>query len=238
MVLRHGRTCSKKCVESYCELANKKKEQVYKVPTPCLDDLQKGRGLESFLKFALKSCANVCSQTVLKCSYLERSGRPDILWSVIKLARAWTRGCGKRLARLISYIHHTHDYRQYCHVGNAVQQCRPSLFQESDFAGDLEDSKSTSGGNLCIFGRRTFVPVSWMCKKQTSVSHSSTESEIISLDAGLRMDAILTLDSMGCGERSVTFVAQQEIINQGRSWKQERIQGSSGKLFDAYLAPS
>ena len=25
-----------------------------------------------------------------------------------------------------------------------------------------------------------------MCKKQTSVSHSSTESEIISLDAGLR----------------------------------------------------
>ena len=27
-----------------------------------------------------------------------------------------------------------------------------------------------------------------MCKKQTSVSHSSTESEIISLDAGLRLD--------------------------------------------------
>ena len=29
-----------------------------------------------------------------------------------------------------------------------------------------------------------------MCKKQTSVSHSSTEAEIISLDAGLRMDGI------------------------------------------------
>ena len=29
----------------------------------------------------------------------------------------------------------------------------------------------------------TFVPISWMYKKQTSVSHSSTESEIISLDA-------------------------------------------------------
>ena len=33
-----------------------------------------------------------------------------------------------------------------------------------------------------------------MCKKQTSVSHSSTESEIISLDAGLRMDGLLALD--------------------------------------------
>ena len=43
--------------------------------------------------------------------------------------------------------------------------------------------------------RKPYVfPVSWMCKKQTSVSHNSTESEIISLDAGLRMDGIPALD--------------------------------------------
>ena len=33
-----------------------------------------------------------------------------------------------------------------------------------------------------------------MFKKQASVSHSSTESEIISLDAGLRLDGIPALD--------------------------------------------
>ena len=33
-----------------------------------------------------------------------------------------------------------------------------------------------------------------MCQKQTSVSHSSTESEIISMDAGLRLDGIPALD--------------------------------------------
>ena len=33
-----------------------------------------------------------------------------------------------------------------------------------------------------------------MCKKQTSVSHRSTESEIVSLDAGLRLDGIPALD--------------------------------------------
>ena len=33
-----------------------------------------------------------------------------------------------------------------------------------------------------------------MCKNQTAVSHSSTESEIISLDAGLRLDGIPALD--------------------------------------------
>ena len=37
------------------------------------------------------------------------------------------------------------------------------------------------------------MPTSWMCEKQTSVSHSSTEAEIISLDAGFRMDGIPAL---------------------------------------------
>ena len=79
-------------------------------------------------------------------------------------------------------------------MGNTAKQCRLGLFQDSDFAGDLEDSKSTSGGTLCIFGSHTFVPISWMCKKQTSVSHSSTESEIISLDTGLRLDGLPALE--------------------------------------------
>ena len=70
-------------------------------------------------------------------------------------------------------------------MGNTAQQCRLGLFQDSDFVGDLEDSKSTSRGILCIFGSHTFVPTSWMCEKQTSVSHSSTES---------RMDGNLALD--------------------------------------------
>ena len=114
-----------------------------------------------------------------------------------KLARAvtkWTKACDKRLARLISYIHYTCEVRQYCYVCNTAQQCRLGFFQDSDFAGDLEDSKSTSGGFLCIFGSQTFVPTSCICKKLTSVSHSSTEAEFISLDAGLRMDGIPALD--------------------------------------------
>ena len=184
---------AKKCVERYCELANKTTQQLYKVSTPCIDD-------HHFKEEEMKSMgelSRVCSQIVLKCLYLARIGRPDILWSVNKLARSitkWTKACDKRLNRLISYIHHTCDYKQYCHVGNTAKQCRLGLFQDSDFAGDLEDSKSTSGGTLCVFGSHTFVPISWMCKKQTAVSHSSTESEIISLDTGLRLDGLPALE--------------------------------------------
>ena len=79
-------------------------------------------------------------------------------------------------------------------MGNTAKQHRLGLFQDSDFAGDLEVSKCTSGGALCVFGSRTFVPISLMCKKQTSVPHSSTESKIISLDVGLRFDGLPALD--------------------------------------------
>ena len=58
----------------------------------------------------------------------------------------------------------------------------------------LRIPKSTSGGTLRVFGNHTFVPISWMCKKQTAVSHSSTESEIISLDTGLRLDGLPALE--------------------------------------------
>ena len=134
---------------------------------------------------------------VLKCWNLARIRRPDILWSVNKLARSitkWTKTCDKQLFRLIFYIHYTSEYKQYCHVGNTAEQCILGLFQDSDFTRDLEDAKSTSDGTMSIFGSHTFVPISWMCKKQTTVSDGSTESEIISLDASLRMDDIPALD--------------------------------------------
>ena len=78
---------AKKCVERYCELANKTTQQLYKVATPCMDDHQfKEEENES-----VGELSTVCSQIVLKCQYLARIGRLDILWSVNKLARAVTK---------------------------------------------------------------------------------------------------------------------------------------------------
>ena len=149
-----------------------------------------------------------------------------------KLARSitkWTKACDKRLNRLISYVHHTCEYRQYCHVGNTAKQCRLGLFQDSDFAGDLEDSKSTSGGTLCIFGSHTFVPISWMCKKQTAVSHSSTESEIISLDTGLRLDGLPALELWDLIV-SVFGKTTQTAERTGRPAITDKSQKSQGKI--------
>ena len=184
---------TEKCVERYCELVNKTTQQLYKVSTPCIDDHHFKEGETK----SVGELSHVCSQIVLKCLYLARIGRPDILWSVNKLARSitkWTKACDKRLNRSISHIHHTCGYKQHCHVGITAKQCRLGLFQDSDFARDLEDLKSTSGRTLCVFGSHTFVPISWICKKQAAVSHSSTEYKIISVDTGLRLDGLPALE--------------------------------------------
>ena len=105
VVLRYGRSCQEMC-GMIVWVANRTTQQLYKVSTPCIDD-------HHFKEKELKSVgelSKVCSQIVLKCLYLARVGRADILWSVNKLARSitkWTRACDKRLSRLISYIHHT-----------------------------------------------------------------------------------------------------------------------------------
>ena len=98
------------------------------------------------------------SQIVLKCLYLARIGRPAILWSVNKFARSIkkrTKACDKRLNRLISYIHHTCEYKQYCFVSNIAKQCRLGLFQDSDFVGDVDNSKIYFRWNHCVFSEAT-----------------------------------------------------------------------------------
>ena len=51
---------------------------LHKVATPCMDDHQ----LKEEENESVWELSTVCSQIVLKCMYLARIGRTDILWSV------------------------------------------------------------------------------------------------------------------------------------------------------------
>ena len=64
-----------------------------------------------------------------------------------------------------------------CHEQKNIDE----TVQEANMAGKLTDSKSTLGEMLCLFGEHPSVPVSWTCEEQTSVSHSSAETDVISL---------------------------------------------------------
>ena len=54
---------AKKCMERYCELANRTTQQLYKVSTPCIDDHHFKEEEETK---SVGELSHVCSQIVLK----------------------------------------------------------------------------------------------------------------------------------------------------------------------------
>ena len=72
------------------------------------------------------------------------------------------------------------------YIGNSKEDLEVRLYTDADFAGDSGSSKSTSGTFLCISGCHSSAPLSGQSKKQTAVSHSTPEAEIVSADHGVR----------------------------------------------------
>ena len=58
---------AKKCVERFCELANKTTQQLYKVSTPCIDD-------HHFKEEELKSVERIVKSMLSICSEMLRLG--------------------------------------------------------------------------------------------------------------------------------------------------------------------
>jgi len=183
---------AKQCIVRYQQLAKVELSSLTKVATPCIDDHLLAP--EDFVTKGVLSA--FASKLVLKALYLARLGRLDLLWTVNTLAREvtrWTVACDKRLHRLMSYIHHTSHHVMKSYVGDNPADCKLMLFCDASFAGDLAGSKSTSGVILVLMGPNTFCPIGWIVKKQGAVSHSSSEAEVIALDAGVRLEGIPAL---------------------------------------------
>ena len=72
------------------------------------------------------------------------------------------------------------------------------MFCDASFAADTPHSKSTSGSFLALVGPSTFCPLSWMVKRQGCTTHSSSEAEIVSMDAALRTQGIPVLIFWDC----------------------------------------
>ena len=82
-------------MEKYCEFASKTTHQLNKVTTTRMDDDQFNKEENE----SVGELSTVCSQMSSNVCIWIVLGRPDISWSVNRLARAvtkWTKSCGKR----------------------------------------------------------------------------------------------------------------------------------------------
>ena len=180
------------CVNRYLEVANIPITGLRKAPTPGIDDANFKQ--EDFQTAG--TLATSAASVLMKILYLARWCRPDILHSVCMLAREvtkWNKVCDRRLHRLVSYLHQHRGYSLEGFIGDDPRHLQLVQYTDASFSDCSQTSRSTTGGYLALVGPRSFFPVNCLCKKQTCVSHSSTESEIVALDTCIRTESLSML---------------------------------------------
>ena len=180
------------CIDVYCEHAKTDRSQLRTAKTPSVDDHALSEEDYNTPGVLEKEAAKV----IMKMLYGARLVRYELLWPICSIARRvskWSRAEDKRLFRLVCYIHSTLDHTLESFVGDKAHCCNVVLYTDADFAGDQLTSKSTSGCYIAIAGPNTFAPITSLCKKQTCVSHSSTESEIVAAEYAIRSEGLQVL---------------------------------------------
>jgi len=181
----------KQCVDLYLQLAQKPATSLKKVKHPFCETLD----TES-VGAPNGELAPHASKILMKILYAARMARYDLLRAVCFLATRitkWTKACDQLLHRLVGYIHSSLDVHQVAWIADPPENLELVLYTDADFAGDKETMRSTSGVLLCLKGPNSFFPLSAMSKRQTCVSHSTPEAELVAADAGVRREGIPAL---------------------------------------------
>ena len=131
----------------------------------------------------------MAAKILMKIMYSARYGRPDLLRAISHLATMitkWDELCDKKLFRIIKYLNFSKKHRLFGFIGDDLADLTLQLFTDADFAGSKSDMKSTSGIYFGLSGPNSFYPLSWISKKQTAMSHSTPEAELVSMALGIR----------------------------------------------------
>ena len=214
------------CCDRYLELANgagAKMAALKKASTPFLqeDNLTDD---DYLLPGVLSSDA---SKVLMKVLYAARMARPDLLRAVGGLASEvskWTRASDKKLYKLMCYVDSSKDYvmkgwvSQKTDLGDVFQR----LFADADWAGDKKTARSTSGAFSSIEATTgdVFWPIAYKSVKQSCVSASTPEAELVSASCALRTVGIPMMDLLDtvC-DRTVECIFEEDNQTCISTWK-------------------
>ena len=141
--------------------------------------------------------ADSAARVLMKVLWLARLSRPDLLVAVSMLAShvcCWSINDDRRVARLVGYIPNSIDYSLITSIHDSPSELHLALYCDSDFAGCVDTSRSTSGYVLALEGPASFALLSRSSHRQKVVSRSSTEAEFVSLSGALFNDALPMLE--------------------------------------------
>lgn len=110
--------------------------------------------------------------------YVSTATRPDISFSINYLSRfqnCYEETHFKYALRVLKYLYQTRDLNLVYTMKNKCKLI--DCFVDSDWAGDANDRKSTTGYIIRLFEN----PIYWKSRKQNSITKSSTAAEYVAL---------------------------------------------------------
>ena len=127
-----------------------------------------------------------CRTHVGGLMWLTRASRPDLQYSVSLLARKvqnWSIEDDHRLHRVFQYLYSTQDstLSSDCYHADrdSLELCS---YSDSDWAGDIDNRKSTSGWCIFLQGKSgTRFLIDWGAKQQSFIAKSSAEAETVAI---------------------------------------------------------
>ncbi len=152
--------------------------------------------------------------------YAARMTRWELLFGISIMTRfltKWTAAQDKMLNRLVSYSYFHLDDCLTGYVGEREKGFFLGTHVDADHGGDLTDVRATSGAAVVLQGPKTFFPFAVICKKQTSNSNGSTESETVALSHVLRQEGLPILQLwemlLGRGVKMESYEDNQGTID-------------------------
>ena len=133
---------SQQCCDLYLSIEGSK--PLKRVPTPFVPD-----GSLTVEDDEIKGAlAPNAAKMLMKCLWLARLSRPDLLKPINDLASCiqnWSINCDRQLYRLVCYIHSTPELRLKEYVKDPAKDLKLRLYADADFAGCRLTARSTSG---------------------------------------------------------------------------------------------
>eukprot|EP00959_Pyramimonas_sp_CCMP1952_P266349 5568415-Pyramimonas_sp.AAC.1 len=125
-----------------------------------------------------------------------RMARYDLLRAVCQTASCitkWTEQRDMDLFRFVCYTKCTFHYRMTSWVGDRMEDVLLMQYYDADLASDIRTHRSTSASYQAIRGPYTRAGQSMGSQRQTCVSHSTLEAEIVAADLALRKQLLAAL---------------------------------------------
>ena len=132
----------------------------------------------------IESSDDICHQPLYQAAvggllYLSTKTRPDIAFAVGSVARFSAKPSKEHwtaLKRILRYLKGTADLGLVYKEGTPIEV---TGYSDADWAGDVQDQKSTSGYVFLLAGGA----INWRSNKQTCVALSTAEAEYVALAA-------------------------------------------------------